>query len=55
MHHKPFDGTRWGNIQRSPDPLAGLRGWAPRPRAGEGKGKGKGWGERGRGGEGGRT
>jgi len=35
-------------LQRTPDPLAGLRGFAPL--AGEGKGKGKGWGGRGEGG-----
>jgi len=33
---------RWGSLQRSPDPLAGLRGPTSKGRGGDGKGRG--WG-----------
>jgi len=43
---------RWGSIQRSPDPLAGLRGPTSKGRRGDGKGRGgrkeKGGGGKGR-------
>ena len=43
-------GPRWGSLQRSPDPLAGLRGPTSKGRGGDGKGGGA--EGRGRGGEG---
>jgi len=50
-------GPRWGGLQRSPDPLAGLRGPTSKGREGEREGReedGKGRGGKGRGGENGR-
>jgi len=46
-------GPRWGSLQRSPDPLAGLRGPTSKGRGRDGKGGQDGEGERtGRGGDG---
>ena len=41
--------TRWGNSQRSPDPLAGFKGPTSKGRGGKGKGRER---RKGRGGEG---
>ena len=43
--------TRWGSLQRSPDPLAGFKGLLLREKrgmGGDGRGKGRGAKERGR-------
>jgi len=39
-------GPHWGSLQRSPDPIAGLRGHTSKGRGGKGEGKGREEGER---------